>query len=296
MSEPPFCLGTFQSTPSAWRETLYSLLDINKENSFQSTPSAWRETYIRMDIVTHQIFQSTPSAWRETQPIPIKPTKVTISIHSLRMEGDKSGKIFFVQCCISIHSLRMEGDKCVPISSTRSAVFQSTPSAWRETYLPPRRSQHGNYFNPLPPHGGRLCFSCFSSLKTTFQSTPSAWRETLYHHNNGRCDTPFQSTPSAWRETVIIWQCQPLRKNFNPLPPHGGRLYHHNNGRCDTPFQSTPSAWRETVQKECTPPPICISIHSLRMEGDLRITMTHIPTRRFQSTPSAWRETPDTRL
>ena len=60
----------------------------NKENSFQSTPSAWRETYIRMDIVTHQIFQSTPSAWRETQPIPIKPTKVTISIHSLRMEGD----------------------------------------------------------------------------------------------------------------------------------------------------------------------------------------------------------------
>ena len=56
--------------------------------SFQSTPSAWRETYIRMDIVTHQIFQSTPSAWRETQPIPIKPTKVTISIHSLRMEGD----------------------------------------------------------------------------------------------------------------------------------------------------------------------------------------------------------------
>ena len=88
VSEPPFCLGTFQSTPSAWRETLYSLLDINKENSFQSTPSAWRETYIRMDIVTHQIFQSTPSAWRETQPIPIKPTKVTISIHSLRMEGD----------------------------------------------------------------------------------------------------------------------------------------------------------------------------------------------------------------
>ena len=65
VSEPPFCLGTFQSTPSAWRET-----------------------YIRMDIVTHQIFQSTPSAWRETQPIPIKPTKVTISIHSLRMEGD----------------------------------------------------------------------------------------------------------------------------------------------------------------------------------------------------------------
>ena len=92
---------------------MYSLLDINKENSFQSTPSAWRETYIRMDIVTHQIFQSTPSAWRETQPIPIKPTKVTISIHSLRMEGDTSSGYAFPGKYISIHSLRMEGDHCM---------------------------------------------------------------------------------------------------------------------------------------------------------------------------------------
>ena len=32
------------------------------------------------------------------------------------------------------------GRQCVPISSTRSAVFQSTPSAWRETIFSPAPS------------------------------------------------------------------------------------------------------------------------------------------------------------
>ena len=100
----------FQSTPSAWRETLLLpfflfsrshfnplpphggrpvLTSILRSNpAFQSTPSAWRETSFSIKLSSDLIFQSTPSAWRETQPIPIKPTKVTISIHSLRMEGD----------------------------------------------------------------------------------------------------------------------------------------------------------------------------------------------------------------
>mgnify|MGYP000205727763 CR=1 FL=1 len=34
-------------------------------------------------------FQSTPSAWRETEPFSGKVPKLRISIHSLRMEGDK---------------------------------------------------------------------------------------------------------------------------------------------------------------------------------------------------------------
>ena len=34
---------------------------------------------------------------------------------------------------ISIHSLRMEGDQHALISPTFLEVFQSTPSAWRET-------------------------------------------------------------------------------------------------------------------------------------------------------------------
>ena len=78
---------------------------------FQSTPSAWRETLFDARVTTGKKFQSTPSAWRDTSPGRIDRKHDDISIHSLRMEGDHdsldvviSGKV------ISIHSLRMEGD------------------------------------------------------------------------------------------------------------------------------------------------------------------------------------------
>ena len=58
-----------------------------------------------------------------------------ISIHSLRMEGDH-----FIGCavcidCISIHSLRMEGDFESATYKKADELFQSTPSAWRETFM-----------------------------------------------------------------------------------------------------------------------------------------------------------------
>ena len=125
-------------------------------------------------------FQSTPSAWRETK----RPHRF-----------DRLRKI-------SIHSLRVEGDRvrCLPMSPRPG--FQSTPSAWRETPSL-ALTWYGDYisihslrvegdvdcqknssllpnFNPLPPRGGRLS-SCFVNTFTdTFQSTPSAWRETTF--------------------------------------------------------------------------------------------------------------------
>ena len=39
---------------------------------------------------------------------------IEISIHSLRMEGDKSKIDDWLEHFISIHSLRMEGDRSVP--------------------------------------------------------------------------------------------------------------------------------------------------------------------------------------
>ena len=79
--------------------------------AFQSTPSAWRETrklFLFLDVI---IFQSTPSAWRETDYILKEPLSENISIHSLRMEGDRSPVLCLdLDSEISIHSLRMEGD------------------------------------------------------------------------------------------------------------------------------------------------------------------------------------------
>ena len=125
------------------------------------------------------------------------------------------------------------------------------------------------HFNPLPPHGGRLQKFGKPSTAYTFQSTPSAWRETISSlgspamvtyfnplppHGGRRkilqkttVQLKFQSTPSAWRETQNVLIFLFHRYYFNPLPPHGGR-------------QFTLLIWN-----------ICciISIHSLRMEGDL---------------------------
>ena len=84
-----------------------------------------------------------------------------------------------------------------------AGLFQSTPSAWRET----------------------CDLVLFAPLYISFQSTPSAWRETVFLE---RCESVsdisihslrmegdgmfstyeidndlFQSTPSAWRETAF---------------------------------------------------------------------------------------------
>ena len=56
---------------------------------------------------------------------------------------------------ISIHSLRMEGDMIWRTENVTQFAFQSTPSAWRETFL-----------------------DCVPEHTEEFQSTPSAWRET----------------------------------------------------------------------------------------------------------------------
>ena len=58
----------------------------------------------------------------------------SISIHSLRMEGDTVPIFEGLRHNISIHSLRMEGDALARVIYP-PRLFQSTPSAWRETRL-----------------------------------------------------------------------------------------------------------------------------------------------------------------
>ena len=81
----------------------------------------------------------------------------------------------------------------------------------------------GAYFNPLPPHGGRLLYSRFALLSIEFQSTPSAWRETdlirVIRHT-GRISIHSLRMEGDTQDRMI-WQ---VRLHFNPLPPHGGRL------------------------------------------------------------------------
>ena len=124
-----------------------------------------------------------------------------ISIHSLRMEGDLRKKSVANWLIISIHSLRMEGDRPFLPDLHILIIFQSTPSAWRET------SEHrcSSAVAPISIHSLRMegdmpLHRAFMIL-LTFQSTPSAWRETLLIASAIHCTQSFQSTPSAWRET-----------------------------------------------------------------------------------------------
>ena len=194
---------SFQSTPSAWRETLLNSNRTMYLQTFQSTPSAWRETRRSVRVATeHSTFQSTPSAWRETHNWKPLPLRDCISIHSLRMEGDV-GKGFIFAEPRNFNPLPPHGGRLRKQMQGGNAVEN---------------------FNPLPPHGGRLLFF----QEHTFRN---------FHFNplpphGGRRRFYTLSRPEFY---------------FNPLPPHGGRL-----------FQQRPM---------CAAPGI--SIHSLRMEGDI---------------------------
>ena len=86
----------------------------------------------------------------------------------------------------------------------------------------------------------------------------------------------------------------PFRKrarDFNPLPPCGGRPGIFLSPTTGETFQSTPSVWRETMGWGAVEKWDVISIHSLRVEGDITGRNFGRLIRRFQSTPSVWRET-----
>ena len=126
-----------------------------------------------------------------------------ISIHSLRMEGDVKAIEDKRKEIISIHSLRMEGDKLGTVTVKKAKNFNPLPPHGGRRGMQ-RKYSLQNHFNPLPPHGGRHAEEAHNELVKEFQSTPSAWRETCSKHLTCITLSLFQSTPSAWRETAKL--------------------------------------------------------------------------------------------
>ena len=168
-----------------------------------------------------------------------------ISIHSLRMEGDL---YWLARYMIGIYfnPLPPHGGRRLSRNSFAfTSIFQSTPSAWRETFHRSTNANKPGNFNPLPPHGGRLEQSHVKHqyLEISIHSLRMEGDE--YSPLKNDLTIVFQSTPSAWRETYDVAKI--------------------NDGGL---FQSTPSAWRETDTRYAHYGERGISIHSLRMEGD----------------------------
>ena len=144
---------------------------------FQSTPSVWRETLISSNSMSHFSFQSTPSVWRETPFGELLHSRIYISIHSLRMEGDCHNVLLFMltsyfnplppyggrlhdllpiemKHCISIHSLRMEGDRHLWHYNTENEISIHSLRMEGDAHIQLILYVQLN-FNPLPPYGGR---------------------------------------------------------------------------------------------------------------------------------------------
>ena len=161
-----------------WRETGGSRLCRFRYLHFNPLPPCGGRPDDRLIVFYNFVFQSTPSVWRETTDKMFAAPPTSISIHSLRVEGDRQivkvlryhdgfqstpsvwrettgGKNMTLTRLISIHSLRVEGDS-FPVLT-----------------LPDVR-----YFNPLPPCGGRHYEVLLNMYHARFQSTPSVWRET----------------------------------------------------------------------------------------------------------------------
>ena len=197
------------------------------------------------------------------------------------------------------------------ITSAVSA-FQSTPSAWRETYSTMTGPQNMWNFNPLPPHGGRLIqvlrswFPNFISIHSLrmegdmrTQLTPKRFSISIH---SLRMEGDISTTPHVRRP-----------KHFNPLPPHGGRHDAFLKETFYNDFNPLPPHGGRRQGNFLRNDLESISIHSLRMEGDSVRTVQrtageyfnplpphggrHTTRPRndlwwtFQSTPSAWRET-----
>ena len=140
--------------PHGGRPVLFPHL-VRRSTHFNPLPPHGGRRRTARNAAYCQEFQSTPSAWRETQAAEKRGTRKNISIHSLRMEGDRISCNSRCTSQISIHSLRMEGDPVFP-----DPIINHF------------------HFNPLPPHGGRPRQRRCKKRQLKFQSTPSAWRET----------------------------------------------------------------------------------------------------------------------
>ena len=83
----------FLSTPSGWRATSKLRKTVYQHDVFLSTPSGWRATLIAELWTAYlKAFLSTPSGWRATVSLSGgAPDLSTISIHALRVEGDRIG-------------------------------------------------------------------------------------------------------------------------------------------------------------------------------------------------------------
>ena len=149
--------------------------------------------------------------------------------------------------CISIHALRVEGDANATRVITLSPKFLSTPSGWRAT----------------------LIAELWTAYLKAFLSTPSGWRATVLAEKRALDYRYFYPRPPGGGRPRLLFYSSPP-SNFYPRPPGGGRRYRHGLTRTtQLHFYPRPPGGGRHHQHSIRRNTECISIHALRVEGDL---------------------------
>ena len=171
------------------------------------------------------VFLSTPSGWRATALPRLLSLRPCISIHALRVEGDRFGHHRGAfRGDISIHALRVEGDASHADARPKSATN----------------------FYPRPPGGGRRKATAADTASLAFLSTPSGWRATC-----------LKSIATALMARISIHALRvegdldSIRHLLTPsISIHAlrveGDLSRLRKGNAMKKFLSTPSGWRAT--------------------------------------------------
>ena len=127
-----------------------------------------------------------------------------------------------------------------------SYTFQSTPSARRETYSAGARRDPDEYFNPLPPQGGRQPRATTQARQWQFQSTPSARRETkVGRYREFYVQISIHSLREEGDQTALCPYLLSFQISIHSLREEGDRVSTTILPSTER-FQSTPSARRET--------------------------------------------------
>ena len=151
------------------------------------------------------------------------------------------------------------------------------------------------YFYPRPPGGGRRCLPHRHPLLQKFLSTPSGWRATDVAIDNWHRARISIHALRVEGDQLLRRRLRLKIVDFYPRPPGGGRPFCKNTVADRRSFLSTPSGWRATKATGDAISAVKISIHALRVEGDILISTAIAFSRQFLSTPSGWRATRPTR-
>ena len=193
-------LSEFLSTPSGWRATVVLVALFPRcFNFYPRPPGGGRPFCISKDICVYNFYPRPPGGGRLSHSM-FPRTAETISIHALRVEGDKIAPFVKHLHYISIHALRVEGDK---------SIFDRLRRRIRNFY-------------PRPPGGGRPCVR--ASLLMFIVISIHALR--VEGDRGFFCDKPLYAISiHALRvegdQCNCVWWTRP--EHFYPRPPGGGR-------------------------------------------------------------------------